>query len=84
MSGTVNRCRTFTKDPHDTKAEFDAIVCARVADLAVPHVPSEKSTCSECQAEVWVAKRTLAFVTGPILCVRCVLKKAKEDDPCQE
>lgn len=80
MSETVNRCRTFTKDPHETKTEFDAIVCARVADLAVPHVPSEKSICSECRTEVWVAKRTLSFVTGPILCVRCVLRKAGEDE----
>ena len=80
MSGTVNRCRTFAQDRRETKPEFDAIACARVADLAVPHVPSEKSTCSECQAEVWVAKRTLAFVTGPILCVRCVLKKAEADE----
>lgn len=80
MSGTVNRCRTFTKDPHDTKAEFDAIVCARVADLAVPHVPSEKSTCSECGAEVWVAKRMLELIAAPCRCLLCALKKAEEDD----
>jgi hypothetical protein len=58
--------------------KIDFIVCERVADLATPPVPSEKSVCMECDAPVWVSREVLAVVVAPSLCVPCALKKLKE------
>ncbi len=68
-------------DAHITKGLDDieqrTLICARVADVAAPHVASAIRNCHDCNAEVWVDQKMLpaADKAERINCIPCVEKR---------
>lgn len=44
----------------------------RVMELAVPFVPSVKTVCADCGAEIWIDEKNMVY-NGPFVCLHCVL-----------
>lgn len=62
--------------------DITVIVVARTTDPTIPIVGRTKTTCDECQHEVWIApkSRLLRRIYGyPVLCTHCVRAKYPEE-----
>ena len=56
------------------------ILATRCDELAVPHSPSHKEPCYDCERECWVSRVTLGDVSGEylVMCGDCVLVRGDE------
>ncbi len=67
----------MTSPPDRSSVDDPAVYIAlRIADLPVPHVPSERLRCSDCDEPVWVdpirhASVKLSHAAVRVLCSRC-------------
>jgi hypothetical protein len=45
----------FINNPRVEASNADAVVCHRVSDLPIPHVPAQIEQCRDCGKRIWVA-----------------------------
>lgn len=55
----------------ETPIKIPVVVCMCIADLPVPYIVSDKETCSNCGATVWISDSTPRPEGAKIWCNRC-------------
>src|SRR5215831_1009096 len=60
--------------------EAELVICHRVQDLPIPHVPGDIQRCKDCNERIWVSFNSPK--KPPKICIRCIKALIeKEKDP---
>ena len=66
--------------------ERGLLACWRVADKPIPYVPSEKTECGKCGAEVWFDPKAIekyaaiGHEVGGFVCLPCMAKEITPEE----